>query len=213
MPWITPSASPEDLVKYEIWLPPGVEYQACAVGAFLDLTREENWEQVGGQAPDVVAEAFNEGWEKSIWWRVAMPIGAIIFGGWDTAPENFLLCDGASYSTTTYADLFAAIGYKFGGSGGNFNVPQTADKMPIGKSGTKSIGNTGGASTHQLTVAELASHAHPILAQIIPSQIAGVTPTYGWTPTPFLATNSAGGDQPHNNMPPWLALNAAIAYR
>lgn len=213
MPWITPSASPDDLVKYEIWLPPGVEYLAAAVGAFLDLTRVENWERVGGQTPDIVAGAFDEGWEKSIWWRLAMPIGSVIFGGWDDAPENFLLCDGASYSTTTYADLFAVIGYKFGGSGANFNVPQTADKMPIGKSGSKDIGDAGGAATHQLTEAEMPSHTHSVA--ISGATGGGVEPIPNTIPNAILQMNtgSTGGDNSHNNMPPWLALNAAIAYR
>lgn len=39
------------------------------------------------------------------------------------ATKGWLLCDGASYATATYPDLFAAIGYAYGGSGANFNVP------------------------------------------------------------------------------------------
>lgn len=38
--------------------------------------------------------------------------------------SGWLLCDGKSYPTTgTYANLFKAIGYTYGGSGGSFNVP------------------------------------------------------------------------------------------
>lgn len=40
-----------------------------------------------------------------------------------SVPSGFLECDGTGYSTTTYAALFAVIGYTFGGSGGTFNVP------------------------------------------------------------------------------------------
>lgn len=40
-----------------------------------------------------------------------------------SAPKGWLPCDGASLSTTTYAALFAKIGYVYGGSSGNFNVP------------------------------------------------------------------------------------------
>lgn len=35
----------------------------------------------------------------------------------------WLLCDGASVSTSTYPSLFAVIGYTYGGSGASFNVP------------------------------------------------------------------------------------------
>ena len=41
-------------------------------------------------------------------------------------PSNCLLCDGTSYPTATYPNLFAAIGYAFGGSGASFNVPDFA---------------------------------------------------------------------------------------
>jgi hypothetical protein len=41
-------------------------------------------------------------------------------------PDNTLLCNGALYDTSAQADLFKAIGYRFGGSGTNFNVPTIA---------------------------------------------------------------------------------------
>ena len=51
------------------------------------------------------------------------PAGAVIYHAANTPPTGFIKANGASLSTTTYADLFAAIGYTFGGSGGSFNVP------------------------------------------------------------------------------------------
>jgi microcystin-dependent protein len=50
------------------------------------------------------------------------------------APPFYLLCDGSSYSTSTYSQLFAAIGYSYGGSAGSgsFNVPSFASRFPIG---------------------------------------------------------------------------------
>jgi hypothetical protein len=38
-------------------------------------------------------------------------------------PTGWLLCDGASVLKATYPDLFDAIGYDYGGSGTNFNLP------------------------------------------------------------------------------------------
>lgn len=53
----------------------------------------------------------------------ASPPGSITPYAGETAPGGFLLCDGALYDTTIQADLFAAIGYIYGGVGNNFNVP------------------------------------------------------------------------------------------
>jgi hypothetical protein len=46
--------------------------------------------------------------------------------------NDFLLCDGSSYSTSTYSDLYAVIGTTFGGSGSNFNVPDYRTFFPVG---------------------------------------------------------------------------------
>jgi len=51
------------------------------------------------------------------------PAGAVIYHAANAPPTGFIKANGASLSTTTYADLFAAIGYTFGGSAGSFNVP------------------------------------------------------------------------------------------
>jgi len=44
--------------------------------------------------------------------------------------DNYLLCNGASLNTTTYARLFSLIGYKYGGSGANFNLPSIPNFSP-----------------------------------------------------------------------------------
>ena len=53
----------------------------------------------------------------------SFPAGAVVYFAMPTAPSGWLFCNGASVSTTTYASLFAAIGYTYGGAGGNFNLP------------------------------------------------------------------------------------------
>src|SRR5271166_2758596 len=55
--------------------------------------------------------------------QAAIPSGFILHFPSSTVPSGFLECNGASVSTTTYANLFAVIGYTYGGSGGSFNVP------------------------------------------------------------------------------------------
>ena len=51
------------------------------------------------------------------------PAGAVIYHAANTPPTGFIKANGASLSTSTYAALFSAIGYTYGGSGGSFNVP------------------------------------------------------------------------------------------
>ena len=51
------------------------------------------------------------------------PAGVMFDYAGTAAPSGFMMCDGASLSTATYSVLFAAIGYSYGGSGANFNVP------------------------------------------------------------------------------------------
>jgi hypothetical protein len=51
------------------------------------------------------------------------PPGTILTIAASTAPAGYLKANGASLSTTTYATLFAAIGYTFGGSGSSFTLP------------------------------------------------------------------------------------------
>jgi len=113
-----------------------------------------------------------------------------------TAPDGYVLCNGAAISRTTYADLFAVIvtTYGAGDSSTTFNVPQLQGKMPQGYDGnTYNLAGTGGANTvtvavtnnqaatnatnqavtitgaisnTSLTTAQLASHSHSLCQYI-----------------------------------------------
>lgn len=71
---------------------------------------------------------------------------------------GWLARDGSSYSTTTYAALFAEIGYTYGGSGSTFNVPNDTGLFMVGVNGTFTLGSSGGSTT--ISVAQLPSHSH-----------------------------------------------------
>ena len=81
-----------------------------------------------------------------------------------TPPTNWLICDGSSLSTAApYDKLFAVIGYTYGGSGANFNLPPLANVFPVGAGASHALGSTGGGATVTLATANLPSHAHPIV--------------------------------------------------
>jgi len=55
--------------------------------------------------------------------------------------KDWLICNGAAYSTSTYSALYAVIGVVFGTSGSDFLVPNyTTPSIPIGVGGSFSLG-------------------------------------------------------------------------
>ena len=109
-------------------------------------------------------------WDESMSvWRATgsllplVPPGVISQYAGSTAPSGYLLCDGQSLLTSSYPGLFSAIGYQYGGSGPNFNVPNLQNRIPVGKGSETefdTLGETGGSKTHTLTVNEMPSHTH-----------------------------------------------------
>lgn len=93
---------------------------------------------------------------------LSLPPGSMAMFAGAAAPTGWLLCNGAAVSRTSNAALFAAIGTTFGAGDGSttFNVPDLRGRAPIG-AGTgpslsaRTLGATGGAETHQLTIAEM----------------------------------------------------------
>ena len=94
------------------------------------------------------------------------PAGIVSQFAGSTAPTGWMLCDGTAVSRTTYASLFAAIGTTYGAGDGSttFNLPNLRGRVPVGHDATQTefdaLGESGGAKTHTLSVAEMPSHTH-----------------------------------------------------
>lgn len=94
------------------------------------------------------------------------PIGTIIDFAGTNLPNGYLACDGNSYATSLYPDLFAVLSYTWGGSGSNFNVPDLRRKTTIGSGGTSTttignaVGSVGGTENVSLTRGNIPSHTH-----------------------------------------------------
>ena len=104
-----------------------------------------------------------------------IPTATIIPWSDSSVPTGFLECNGSNVSRSTYSALFAIIGTTYGAGDGatTFGLPDLQDNIPVGKSGTKAVGSTGGANTvaktgniagstgnATLSTAQLASHSH-----------------------------------------------------
>lgn len=123
------------------------------------------------------------------------PIGSGALWFTATPPTNWLICNGASLSTTAYATLFAVIGYTYGGSGVNFNLPNLQNVFPYGAGGV-ALGATGGAASATLGLGNLPSHAHTI-TDVAHSH--GLTQSGHVHPDPGHAHSASGSQDPHNH--------------
>ncbi len=92
------------------------------------------------------------------------PIGALMMWSALTAPTGYLVCDGASVSRTTYADLFDVISTTYGAGDGSttFDLPNMVGRVPIGTSGGEGgdIGAEYGADTVTLSLEQIPDHTH-----------------------------------------------------
>lgn len=94
-----------------------------------------------------------------------VPAGTMHLYAGSTAPTGFLLCQGQTVSRNTYPTLFSAISTNYGAGDGSttFGIPDMQGRVAAGKntSGTfLTLNNKGGAETHTLSVAEMATHTH-----------------------------------------------------
>ena len=158
--WITSSQNLGSSYPYPIYA--RVAYDA---GSGMQI-----WESVVGSNTSTPGADAN--WVLCNVFAVGNPPGTIIDFAGTAAPTGYLLCDNTSYPTSTYPNLFAAIGYTWGGSGANFNVPSLQTRVCAGAGGSGipipggtpssiiNVGDKGGASTHLIITNELSPHSH-----------------------------------------------------
>ena len=139
-------------------------------------------------------------------------------------------CDGALVSIAENEVLFNLIGTTYGGDGQTtYALPDLRGRLPVhqGSNGQSNyvVGQAGGAETVTLGANQLPTHTHAMSASTSaaaashgPSEVLGSSATmnlYG-TGTPNMAMDgnaitAVGGGQPHENMPPFVALSYIIS--
>jgi microcystin-dependent protein len=149
------------------------------------------------------------------------------------APKGWAFCDGQILPLSQNTVLFSLLGTTYGGDGkSNFALPDLQGSAPMhpGQGPGLSLhylGETGGSDTVSLLESEIPSHNHPLQAymgvadvpypenNVLAQSVDGDSyyPAAGATLVPLsdYSLTPAGGDQPHNNMMPYLTLNFCIA--
>jgi len=147
------------------------------------------------------------------------------------APKGWAFCDGQILPLSQNTALFSLLGTTYGGDGkSNFALPNMQGNAPMHPGqgpglSLHDLGETGGSETVSLLESEIPSHSHSlsISGQTgLQNTPQGQLPAVGEginlyaNPSPLTQMNPnmlapAGGDQPHNNMQPYLTLNFCIA--
>jgi len=148
------------------------------------------------------------------------------------APKGWAFCDGQLLPLSQNTALFSLLGTTYGGDGkSNFALPDMQGNAPMHPGqgpglSLHDLGETGGSDTVSLLQSEIPSHAHTARASSDPSTVQDPSPVRSWARSQpgfaYIAGNPnvsmagealapAGGDQPHNNLQPYLTLNFCIA--
>ena len=147
------------------------------------------------------------------------------------APKGWAWCDGQLLPLSQNTALFSLLGTTYGGNGkSNFALPDLQGRaaMHPGQGPGLSLhdlGEIGGSETVTLLESEIPVHSHGFSASqadaLEPSpadqQFAtGIGVNAYATPGPLVSMSDqalapAGGDQPHNNLMPYLTFYFAIA--
>src|SRR5829696_2405278 len=149
------------------------------------------------------------------------------------APKGWAWCDGQLLPLSQNTALFSLLGTTYGGNGkSNFALPDLQGRAPMHPGqgpglSLHDLGETGGSETVTLLESEIPSHSHAIFTHgQDPADLGSPTPNralartnrgFGYTTAAaltFMAPETlapAGGDQPHNNMQPYLTFYFCIA--
>lgn len=148
------------------------------------------------------------------------------------APKGWAWCDGQLLPLSQNTALFSLLGTTYGGNGkSNFALPDLQGRAPMHPGqgpglSLHDLGETGGSDTVTLLESEIPAHSHTMTAsrgdgveripagQLPAAGIGGIVAYGTFGGVTQLAPNAlapAGGDQPHNNLQPYLTFYFCIA--
>jgi microcystin-dependent protein len=151
-------------------------------------------------------------------------LGEIKIISWNFPPKGWTFCNGQLLPINQNQALFSILGTTYGGDGmRTFGLPNLQGRMPVHVGNGIVLGEQGGETAHTLNISELPAHSHAPngtsntaadpgpCGDVWPKDANNPfnqTPNTAMSPTCITAT---GGNQPHENMSPYLVLNFIIA--
>lgn len=158
-------------------------------------------------------------------------IGELRMVAFGIVPFGWMRCDGQLLSVNDYPDLHNLLGTTFGGDGViDFALPNLNGRAPIhsgfAPGGSNFVlGQQGGAEVVTLVTSEMPAHAHTMRADSgvgvsdapaggYPARNAAGLPVYKDDTSALLGDSmiaTAGQNQAHDNMQPFLAVSFIIA--
>jgi microcystin-dependent protein len=150
------------------------------------------------------------------------------------APKGWAWCDGQLLPLSQNTALFSLLGTTYGGNGkSNFALPDLQGRAPMHPGqgpglSLHDLGETGGSETVTLLESEIPAHSHAMSANAFPANVQAPSNARslaestggvaykppGGAPIATMSPDAiapAGGDQPHNNLMPYLTLYFNIA--
>jgi microcystin-dependent protein len=139
-----------------------------------------------------------------------------------------MFCEGQLLPISEYETLFNLIGTTYGGDGqSTFALPDLRGRIPLHFGNGFTLAETGGVEEVTLTVSQIPTHTHPMLAStsaattldptnnVLSTAPLATTFPYGTdnplTPLASNAVGTVGGSQPHSNFQPYLCLDFIIS--
>jgi microcystin-dependent protein len=153
-------------------------------------------------------------------------VGEVRLVGFNFPPVGWAQCQGQLLPISGNEALYNLIGTTYGGNGQtDFALPNLASRVPVHTGNGYVIGQVAGTETVTLTVNQYPRHTHAAAAAASPqgtfTDPTNNIPCSGQeiyaTTAPADGMNSGmispsnGGNLPHNNLQPFLALNWIIS--
>lgn len=160
-------------------------------------------------------------------------LGQIAFVPYNFVPKNWAACNGQLLPISQNVALFSLLGTQYGGNGTtNFALPDMRGRVLVhegqapGGGTTYTMGQTGGTESVTLSITEMPAHNHGINAttlegnqnvptggipadtKILDKEYSSTVPNTTMNPS---MVGTTGGNQPHENRPPFVTLKCIIS--
>ena len=157
-------------------------------------------------------------------------VGEIRLFAGNFAPQGWMQCQGQLMAIAENETLFNLIGTTYGGDGQTtFALPDLQGRVPVHQGqglglSPRVVGEKGGTETVTLQLNQLPAHTHALHASTAAASITtpasallGATTVASYDSNPATtamaagAVSSAGGNAPHNNMAPSMAITYIVS--